>query len=317
NKAASNLLSKSDKDLIRTLRQFLARMEICLFNSEISKLDREVYIKYALPYAFKLIDNCSELMEFVNSKKAKLELHVQAVLLKIFEERVGELLPPLVNVMWGMAIDPKLASEILPHIYRLLITLNSLMRDLPNILVSERDFVLGKYDRIMVDRTTVAESPHPVQRGTTEKAVSVPGAKSMKLIIDSQTFNSSAPGASLTLYRRPNQQEPIEGANFITTPNRPIIVSGDTVCIVFNSGYQSNAWGFKVTVSATTEEVRYELPWILDLTKSCTLLASKCAGVYILAFKNSIAKCVTNPVFLFLYFMMKIYSNPFLILTLF
>ncbi|ETO32281.1 vcbs repeat containing protein, partial [Reticulomyxa filosa] len=270
----SSALSKSSgKDLIRTLRQFLARMEICLFNGEMGKNEKDVYTKYALPYAFKLIDNCSELIESVNNKKVKLELHVQASLLKIFEERVGELLPPLINVMWGMTIDPKLASDILPRIHRLLVALNTLMQDLPNILVSERDFVVGKYDRIVVDRTVVAESIHPVQRGTSEKTVSVPGAKVLKLTIDPQTFNSNAPGASLTLYRRPNQQDPIEGANFVTTPNKPLFVSGDTVTIGYNS----------VSVSATTEEVRYELPWVLDLAKSCALLASKCTGVYIAA----------------------------------
>ncbi|ETN98969.1 hypothetical protein RFI_38518, partial [Reticulomyxa filosa] len=191
-KSKDNVLSRSSsKDLIRTLRQFLARMEICLFNADMAKNEKETYIKYALPYEFKLIDNCSELIEFVNNQKNKLELHVQASLLKIFEERVGELLPPLINVMWSMTIDPKLASDMLPHVHRLLFALNILMRDLPNILVTERDFVVGK--------------------GTSEKTISIPGAKMLKLSIDPQTFNANAPGASLTLYRRPNQQDPIEG----------------------------------------------------------------------------------------------------------
>jgi hypothetical protein len=209
-KDLSSLSKTSSKDLIRTLRQFLARMEICLFNADMAKNEKETYTKYALPYAFKLIDNCSELIEFVTNQKLKLELHVQASLLKIFEERVGELLPPLINVIWSMTIDPKLASDILPHVYRLLVVLNSLMRDLPNILVAERDFVVGKYDRIVVDRTIIAESIHPVQRGTSEKIVSIPGAKTLRLSIDPQTFNANAPGASLTLYRRPNQQDPIK-----------------------------------------------------------------------------------------------------------
>lgn len=36
-------------------------------------------------------------------------------------------------------------------------------------------------------------------------------------------------------------------------------------------------------MNATIEEVRYELPWILDLSKSLALLSSKCAGIFIKA----------------------------------
>merc|ERR1711991_741800 len=103
------------------------------------------------------------------------------------------------------------------------------------------------------------------------------------MLIDPQTFSRSAPGASITLYKKSNQRDPIPNASFISIPNKPIHINGDTVYVVYNSGYQSNAWGFKVTVSATIEEIRYELPWVLDLTKNVSLVASKCSGSFMQA----------------------------------
>ena len=90
-----------------------------------------------------------------------------------------------------MTFQSKIASKVLPHIIRLLNGLTLLMTKLPDIAKSESEFISGNYERIVVERREDCESIHPVPRGTTEKFVSIPGAKSLKFTIDRQTFNVS------------------------------------------------------------------------------------------------------------------------------
>ena len=109
-------------------------MEVCLFNPDLGKSEKQLYTKYSLPYAFKLIDSCSELLEFINSRQENVEIYARTTLVRIFEDRFGELLPPLINAMWGMHIDAMLASQMLPHVYRLMRALTQLMTELPGLL---------------------------------------------------------------------------------------------------------------------------------------------------------------------------------------
>lgn len=49
-----------------------------------------------------------------------------------------------------------------------------------------------------------------------------------------------------------------------------------------------NAWGFAVTARAVVEEVKVELPWMLDLAKLCGLFAGKCVGALIRGGRESL-----------------------------
>jgi hypothetical protein len=57
-----------------------------------------------------------------------LELYLHTALVDIFQNRMGEILPPLISAMWGVDVKPRLASKILPHIFRLLTSLTTFMR---------------------------------------------------------------------------------------------------------------------------------------------------------------------------------------------
>ena len=45
--------------------------------------------------------------------------------------------------------------------------------------------------------------------------------------------------------------------------------------------YNNNCYGFKINVTGVSTEIRFDIPWILDLMKSLAMLCSKCSGVYI------------------------------------
>lgn len=55
-------------------------------------------------------------------------------------------------------------------------------------------------------------------------------------------------------------------------------MDGHSVYLSFNTGYNANSYGFKITARAVIEETSVDLPWVLDLTKCVGLLAGKCAG---------------------------------------
>ena len=113
----------------------------------------------------------------------KYELHEQAIMVNIFRKRIGELLSPLISCIWTIYLSPLLCSKILPHIHRLIVCLNKFMLSLPDVIKSEKDFIKSHYERIIVDRTEICESTHPVSRGTTEKTTTIPGAKTLRLDI--------------------------------------------------------------------------------------------------------------------------------------
>ena len=284
--------SDDNSSLITTLRNFLAKMEISIFSVELSKSDPKTYIQFALPYSFKLIDLCSDLIEYLNNetKLKNLKVYHKSVLVKIFRLNIGELLTPLLSAMWNIDITPKLSAKILPHIHRLLMAFDEFMIDLPEVKQTENDFIKGKYERLLVHKSAVCESSHPIGYGQQEKSAKIPGAKTLKLVIDAQSFSRSAPGASLTLYRNKGQRDPIPGATFVSVPDKPVIVYGDAIYATYNSGYQSNAYGFKIYVTATIEEISLEIPFILDISKGLSLLASKCVGEFIQALPDKIVQ---------------------------
>eukprot|EP00478_Filoreta_tenera_P004035 GABV01004328.1.p1 GENE.GABV01004328.1~~GABV01004328.1.p1 ORF type:complete len:139 (+),score=39.14 GABV01004328.1:37-417(+) len=120
--------------------------------------------------------------------------------------------------------------------------------------------------RLLVSRSASVESHHPVGTGVVEKVLSIPGAKEILLTIDSRSLDTNVPGVSITLYRKPNQTEPIDGGHFASVPDVPIRVQGDSVVIAYDAGYSGSAWGFKCDAKAFVEEITVELPWFLDLT---------------------------------------------------
>ena len=76
----------------------------------------------------------------------------------------------------------------------------------------------------------------------------IPGAKYIKLSIDSKSFDKN--GISITLYNKPNSQDPIPNCNFISQPNKPIKINNDTCYIVYNSGYTNKNYSVMRNVSA-------------------------------------------------------------------
>lgn len=112
--------------------------------------------------------------------------------------------------------------------------------------------------------------------------MTVPGAKSLRVTIDKQTFENAqnAVGCSLSFYKKPNSD--LIGS-FTSMPPKPLIVAGDSVYVVFSSGYSSSAWGYKLSVTAQIEEAQFDSPWILDLAQNAAIIASKCIGSFIAA----------------------------------
>ena len=121
------------------------------------------------------------------------------------------------------------------------------------------------------------QQPKP---GITERVLSIPGAKEMLITISASTFQSNqnyaqGQGASIALCRTLGLQDQIEGMFFTSAPEEPIRVSGDSCVVVYNSGYAPNPVPFSVSAKAAVEEVKVELPWMLDVARLTALLSGK------------------------------------------
>eukprot|EP01084_Bolivina_argentea_P071946 130688_1 len=272
-----------ESNLIGTLRQFLTRISVCLFNDN----DSFILENYTFQYCFNLMNKCTQLLQYSNKQciEKKFNLTQKSYIVEIFRCKLGELLSPILTCIWCLNLDKnlKLCSKILQPVYKFVKTLNDFIRDLPDCLSAEKEFINSNFNKIIVKRDIISESHHPVQRGLTEKHIFIPGSKSLKLSIDKQTFNinQNSVGCSLSFYKKSGQQDLI--ASFTSQPNKSLCIAGDSVYVVFGSGYSSNAWGFKIAVNAKIEEVQYQLPWILDLAKNASIIASKCIGAFLSA----------------------------------
>jgi len=279
-KEGTNNNDDSESALIGTLRRFLSRISVCLLHDE----DAVILEKYTFPYCFNLMAKCTEILAMSNKEcgAQKLALHQKAFIVDIFRYKMGELLSPMLAGIWSLDLSLTLCTNILPPIHRFIKTLSVFMADLPDCVRAEQQFIRSEFVTNTVKRDVVTESIHPVPRGLSNKTVSVPGAKSLKVTIDKQTFENgqNAVGCSLSFYKKPNSD--LIGS-FTSMPPKPLIVSGDSVYVVFSSGYSSSAWGFKLSVTAQIEEAQFDSPWILDLAQSASIIASKCIGSFISA----------------------------------
>ena len=82
--------------------------------------DAQLDVDYALPYALKVLEASTELIEFcvqnqnkkTSASKTGRPLPIRSSLVSIFRQRIGELLPPILTSLWAMKFDPELASKV-------------------------------------------------------------------------------------------------------------------------------------------------------------------------------------------------------------
>ena len=102
------------------------------------------------------------------------------------------------------------------------------------------------------------------------------GAKTMQIEFDPHTFSS---GVTVNVYDSTESTR-----RLLTTPsaqNSTVTITGDCCYVSLNTGYNTNAWGFRAVGRATVEQEVATVPWLVDLQKCACVLAGQCAGFLI------------------------------------
>lgn len=228
----------------------------------------------------------------------------------ILRQSVGSMLQCLMTTLWSIPTRVAAAAALLPSLRRLLHAVDALASDLPDIVAAEvcssssslssqlvtslpvrvasphltspllpqTDYAGAGVKWVSMPRTITRETSHPLRTPTAEVMVRIPGAKSMTLRFDQQSFNNIHNGASITLYGGPNRQRQLSQT---VTQGINTHVPSDTVYIVFNSSYLSNCWGFKVAATGTVLRQVVQLPFLLDVHKGVASVAGRCAAALV------------------------------------
>ena len=151
---------------------------------------------------------------------------------------------------------------MLSRLWRVCPPLDPLTEGLPDVLAKERQFLQGAAQHVVVSRSATVESPHPAPVGVTERVLSIPGAKEMLISASSSCFTM---GTGHVAHHLSPARTDGPGAEWQPHQPQPHCARARRHRVrVLQPGYDPNAWGFSVTARAAVEEVRLQLPWLLE-----------------------------------------------------
>lgn len=273
---------------IASLRDFLCKTHTIILSRAMDDPRMEnPFFRYTCAFAPKLVQSCAELLGFCmkadnwpsNVDFASTDPAVLArkqAIVDTLRQTVGAMLLSTLTTLWMLPADLASSTNLLPPLRQLLISVDALSSGLPAVVASERDYAIGSLKWMLVPQSVTVETQHPVRQGITQLCLRISGAKKMSVEMDPQSFGN---GVTMSVYNSTDSTR-----RLLASPNAnnsSFQITGDCCYISLNTGYNTNAWGFRAVGRATVEQEVATVPWLVDLQKCACVLSGRCAAFLI------------------------------------